>query len=74
MLSAVGVPIRPEEDPNAIPKPNKGRGPPKIFRKLVPKLWDWKVSPFGVLRTVGRGFSKKMIKGYMNRRLNMLGE
>jgi hypothetical protein len=74
MLSAVGVPIRPDENPNEIPKPNNGRGPPKFVRKLAPKLWDWKISPFGVMRTLGRGFSKKMIKGYMNKRLNMLSE
>ena len=33
-----------------------------------------KISPFGAIRTMGSGLGKRMIKGYMNKRMGMLTE
>ena len=88
MLSPVGVPevkdqfvmeeekkILDKEQTKELKKKEKkeeGKRPPKILRKIAMKAWKKKWSPFGIMRSSGNYFAKKMIKKYMARRMGSL--
>lgn len=72
MLSAVGVPFKPENFDLQKKEFKKGHGPPKFVRKLAGTIWRQKWSPFGVMRKSGGLLGKRIIKGYLSKRMGML--
>ena len=50
---------------------NKRAGPPGWMLSLMKFGWNKKISPFGVLRTVGRNRSLKGIGGFVENRSNI---
>ncbi|CDW84782.1 UNKNOWN [Stylonychia lemnae] len=72
MLSAVGVPEKPNDFDITKKQFKKGQGPPKWVRGLAGTVWRQKWSPFGVMRKSGSLLGKRIIKGYLGKRMGML--
>jgi len=72
MLSPAGVVKRPDENDFRTRRYQNGRGPPRFVRYVATKIWANKWSPFGIMRGLGGCAGKKLIKGYMNKRMPML--
>jgi hypothetical protein len=75
MLSPVGVGIKPADLDLTKMKfgPNK-KSPSKFGIYMGKKVWEKKWSPFGVMRKSGKVIGKKMIKGYLSKRMSDLPE
>lgn len=73
MLSPIGVGVKPENFDLKDMKfgPDK-KSPSKFGVYMGKKIWDKKWSPFGVMRKSGKTIGKKIIKGYMNKRMSDL--
>jgi pimeloyl-ACP methyl ester carboxylesterase len=73
LLSPVGVGIKPADFDMSKMRmgPNK-KGPGKIGVYMGQKVWDNKWSPFGVMRKSGKLLGKKIIKGYLTKRMKDL--
>ena len=69
MLSPAGVvEVEPDFDLSKV-QLKKGKGPPKLLRKLAKTIWKHKWSPFGAMRKSGSWLGKRIIKSYLNRRM-----
>ena len=70
LLSPVGVPLRPSS--NTFTENKNHRGPPACIRKIATQAWKYKWSPFGLMRKSGGLIGRRLIKGYMQKRMGML--
>ena len=76
MLSPAGVPKYPENFDiyKEFERFPRKRRPPKCVIKIGPKIWSKHWSPFGVMRGLGRGMAKVLLKGFVRRRFMHLSE
>ena len=75
MLSPAGVPDKPPNfDINKITFGPEKKSPGKIARYFGKKVWKDKWSPFKLMRGLGSKFAKRIIKGYLKKRMGDLSE
>jgi pimeloyl-ACP methyl ester carboxylesterase len=66
-LSPIGITKR-NADKSKWLKEKSGRGPPAFIRPFAEYIFKKKISPFAVGRKLGTSFTKRAIKGYVEKR------